>query len=63
MLPDGAAQGGTVSVAHTCEGLLLGGIPDLHGPARRAHQDAIRGGVELQHLHLDVLGAQHQPRP
>ena len=39
------------------------GVPDLHGPACRAQQDAVGGGVELQHLHLGVLGAQQQPGP
>ena len=53
---------GKASAARTCEGLLLGYIPDLHGGARRTHQDTVHGGVELQYLHLDALRAQHEPR-
>lgn len=57
----GAAQGGVASAACTCEGLMLGYIPDLHSHARCTRQDTVRSGMEVQHLHLDRLRAQHQP--
>lgn len=57
-----AREGEPFHCGRTCQGLLLGYIPDLHSPASCAHQNAIRSGVELQYVHWQFLRTQHHSR-
>lgn len=46
----------------TCQRLLLPHVPDGDSLPRTAGQDAIRRGVELQHVHRSPPGSQGEPR-
>jgi len=46
----------------TCQRLLLPHVPDGDSLPRAAGQDAVCGGVELQHIHRVPPGPQGQPR-
>lgn len=57
-----ARKGEPFQSGRTCQGLLLGYIPDFHSPASCAHQNTFCSGVELQCFHRQLLRTQHYSR-